>query len=114
LAVASAFLFANCTARAGAPTPRIDPNLITAEEIASRQVQTLYDAIRALRPAWMMRGRPTTLMPQNEGELIVKVKEPLADERKRLRRGQILFTYLHLAPAPELTDRLLEAVQRAI
>ena len=30
--------------------------------------------------------------------MIVKVKEPLADERKRLRPGQILFTYLHLAP----------------
>ena len=31
-------------------------------------------------------------------EMIVKVKEPLAAERKLLRRGQILFTYLHLAP----------------
>ncbi|RBP02571.1 L-alanine dehydrogenase [Roseiarcus fermentans] len=31
-------------------------------------------------------------------DMIVKVKEPLADERKRLRPGQILFTYLHLAP----------------
>ena len=31
-------------------------------------------------------------------EMIVKVKELLADERKRLRPGQILFTYLHLAP----------------
>src|ERR1700683_1194583 len=29
-------------------------------------------------------------------EMIVKVKEPLAEERKLLRRGQILFTYLHL------------------
>src|SRR6266702_1481229 len=36
-------------------------------------------------------------------ELIVKVKEPLAPERKRLRRGQVLFTYLHLAPDPEQT-----------
>lgn len=71
LALASALLLASCTARAGAPTPRSDPNLITAEEIASRQTQTLYDAVRVLRPAWMMRSRPTTLMPQNEGELIV-------------------------------------------
>src|SRR5271163_549647 len=31
-------------------------------------------------------------------EMIVKVKEPLAEERKLLRRGQILFAYLHLAP----------------
>jgi len=33
-----------------------------------------------------------------EAELVVKIKEPLAVERKRLRRGQVLFTYLHLAP----------------
>jgi alanine dehydrogenase len=33
-------------------------------------------------------------------EMIVKVKEPLAPERARLRPGQILFTYLHLAPDP--------------
>src|SRR5438105_9209591 len=31
-------------------------------------------------------------------EMIVKVKEPLAAERKRLKPGQILFAYLHLAP----------------
>src|SRR3981189_2025781 len=37
-------------------------------------------------------------------ELIVKVKEPLATERKRLRRGQVLFTYLHLAPDREQTN----------
>ena len=34
-------------------------------------------------------------------DLIVKVKEPQAVERKMLRKGQILFTYLHLAPDPE-------------
>jgi alanine dehydrogenase len=33
-----------------------------------------------------------------EAEMVVKVKEPLAAERKLLRRGQVLFTYLHLAP----------------
>ncbi len=38
-------------------------------------------------------------------KMIVKVKEPLAEERKRLRRGQILFTYLHLAPdLPQTRD----------
>ncbi len=38
-------------------------------------------------------------------ELIVKVKEPLAVERKRLRPDQVLFTYLHLAPdAPQTED----------
>ena len=34
----------------------------------------------------------------NQAEMIVKVKEPQASERARLRPGQILFTYLHLAP----------------
>jgi len=40
-------------------------------------------------------------------ELIVKVKEPLASERKILRRGQIIFTYLHLAADPEQTHNLM-------
>src|SRR6185295_11280344 len=42
-----------------------------------------------------------------EAELIVKVKEPLAIERKQLRRGQVLFTYLHLAPDLEQTNDLI-------
>ena len=62
---------------AAAQTParkaRRDPNLITAEEIAGKPAQTLYDVVRALRPQWMLRSRPTALMPQNEGELIVYV-----------------------------------------
>jgi alanine dehydrogenase len=40
-------------------------------------------------------------------EMIVKVKEPLARERPRLRPGQILFTYLHLAPDPAQAKDLL-------
>ena len=40
-------------------------------------------------------------------DMIVKVKEPQALERKRLRAGQVLFTYLHLAPDPEQTHDLL-------
>jgi len=39
-------------------------------------------------------------------ELVLKVKEPLAPEVRYLRAAQILFTYLHLAPAPELTRAL--------
>ncbi len=42
-------------------------------------------------------------------EMIVKVKEPQAVEWKMLREGQILFTYLHLAPDPEQTRGLLES-----
>ena len=40
-------------------------------------------------------------------DMIVKVKEPQPVERKMLREGQILFTYLHLAPDPEQTHDLL-------
>jgi alanine dehydrogenase len=47
-------------------------------------------------------------------ELIVKVKEPLAVERSRLRRGQVLFTYLHLAPDPDQTRDLLDSGVTAI
>jgi alanine dehydrogenase len=43
-----------------------------------------------------------------QGEMIVKVKEPIAPEYPRMREGQLLFTYLHLAPDEELTKQLLE------
>ncbi|MFT6157388.1 MAG: alanine dehydrogenase, partial [Neolewinella sp.] len=42
-------------------------------------------------------------------ELIVKVKEPLAAERAMLRPGQILFTYLHLAPDRAQTEALIKS-----
>jgi alanine dehydrogenase len=47
-------------------------------------------------------------------DMIVKVKEPQATERKRLREGQVLFTYLHLAPDPEQTADLLASGVTAI
>lgn len=49
-----------------------------------------------------------------EADMIVKVKEPQAVERKMLREGQLLFTYLHLAPDPEQTKDLLESGCTAI
>ncbi len=42
------------------------------------------------------------------GDMIVKVKEPVAPEYPRMRENQLLFTYLHLAPEFELTKQLLE------
>lgn len=42
-------------------------------------------------------------------QLIIKVKEPQAVERKWLKPGQILFTYLHLAPDPEQTKDLVDS-----
>jgi alanine dehydrogenase len=41
-------------------------------------------------------------------DMVVKVKEPLASEFELFREGQIIFTYLHLAPEPELTRKLVE------
>jgi alanine dehydrogenase len=47
-------------------------------------------------------------------DLIVKVKEPQFEEYRLLRRGQVLFTYLHLAPDPKQAAALLEAGCTAI
>jgi alanine dehydrogenase len=43
-----------------------------------------------------------------EGDMIVKVKEPIAPEYPRMRENQLLFTYLHLAPEFELTRQMME------
>jgi len=45
----------------------------------------------------------------DKAEMIVKVKEPQASERKMLKKGQVLFTYLHLAPDPEQTKDLVDS-----
>jgi alanine dehydrogenase len=42
-----------------------------------------------------------------QADMIVKVKEPIAADLQRLKDGQLLFTYLHLAPVPVLTAELL-------
>ncbi len=49
-----------------------------------------------------------------KADMIVKVKEPQAGERKMLREGQLLFTYLHLAPDPDQTRDLLASGCTAI
>jgi alanine dehydrogenase len=49
-----------------------------------------------------------------EADLILKVKEPIPEEYHRLRKGLILFTYLHLAASRECTDALLAAGTTAI
>ena len=45
----------------------------------------------------------------DRADMIIKVKEPQAAERAMLRPGQILYTYLHLAPDPEQTKDLIES-----
>jgi alanine dehydrogenase len=49
-----------------------------------------------------------------EGDLVLKVKEPIEVEYPRLRRGQVLFTYLHLAADEALTNALMAAGTTAI
>jgi alanine dehydrogenase len=49
-----------------------------------------------------------------EADLVLKVKEPVPEEYHRLRSGQVLFTYLHLAASKECTDALLTAGTTAI
>ena len=50
----------------------------------------------------------------SKAELIVKVKEPIAAEYPRMRKGQILFTYLHLAASKECTDAIVKSGTTAI
>ena len=45
----------------------------------------------------------------NDSDMIVKVKEPQSEEVKMLRENQLLFTYLHLSAAPELTKGLVDS-----
>ena len=45
----------------------------------------------------------------NDSDMIVKVKEPLSNEVSMLRENQILFTYLHLSAAPDLTKGLVNS-----
>ena len=45
----------------------------------------------------------------NDAEIIVKVKEPLSNEVKMIKENQIIFTYLHLAAAKELTEGLIKS-----
>ena len=49
-----------------------------------------------------------------QGDLILKVKEPIAAEFHRMRSGQLLFTYLHLAASRECTDALISAGVTAV
>ena len=49
-----------------------------------------------------------------DADLLLKVKEPITEEYDRLRRGQTLFTYLHLAASKECTDALIASGTTAI
>ena len=53
--------------------PSHDSDVIMAEELAGTNGSTAYDAVRQLRPAWIMRSRPTAVMQRNQGQLLVYV-----------------------------------------
>ncbi|MBY8878533.1 alanine dehydrogenase [Actinacidiphila acidipaludis] len=57
---------------------------------------------------------PTADEVWEAADLLLKVKEPIAEEYHRLRKDQTLFTYLHLAASRECTDALLESGTTAI
>jgi alanine dehydrogenase len=57
---------------------------------------------------------PTADEVWQTGDLILKVKEPVAEEYHRMRKDQVLFTYLHLAASRACTDALLESGITAI
>ena len=72
-------------------------------------------------PASARRSRTTSSSPPareiladagrrlGDADLVLKVKEPIAEEYHRMRAGQVLFTYLHLAASRECTEALLES-----
>lgn len=52
---------------------------------------------------------PSAQQVWSQADMVVKVKEPQPAEYAHLRPGLVLFTYLHLAPLPELTAKLIES-----
>ncbi|MDR3466850.1 MAG: alanine dehydrogenase [Xanthobacteraceae bacterium] len=66
---------------------------------------------------YVAAGATIALSPDQvfaHADLVVKVKEPLAAERAQLRRGQVIFTYLHLAPDRAQVDDLVRSGVTAI
>ncbi|MEC3915921.1 alanine dehydrogenase [Nocardia sp. CDC160] len=60
------------------------------------------------------RIAPTPEEVWGAAELVLKVKEPIAEEYSRMRDGQVLFTFLHLAASRECTDAILRSGITAI
>ena len=82
--------------------------------VDSRDNPPNVEALAQAAPKAKLRAGPFAREPFAWAEMVVKVKEPQALERAQLRRGQVLFTYLHLAPDPEQTKDLLASGVTAI
>ena len=85
-------------ARAGPPRPR-------GGDRAGRRRRLIHPR-RGLRRGRRQSCPPPTTSGQT-AELVLKVKEPVAEEYHRMRQDQVLFTYLHLAASRPCTDALL-------
>jgi len=77
IVTASFLTFAACSGNAARQSrdaaPSHDSDLIMAEELANTNGSTAYDAVRQLRPTWIMRSRPTAVLQRNQALLIVYV-----------------------------------------
>ena len=88
----------------------VDGHQLLVETNAGTGIGALDDSYRAAGAEILASAAEVF----EQAELIVKVKEPLAPERPRLRRGQAIFTYLHLAPDPYQADDLMKSGATAI
>ena len=80
----------------------------------ARRGRGLLDPGRRLHRPPARGSSPTADDVWADADLLLKVKEPIAEEYDRLRRGQTLFTYLHLAASKECTDALVASGTTAI
>ncbi|MCH8347881.1 MAG: alanine dehydrogenase [Proteobacteria bacterium] len=94
----------------------------SVRELTGRGHKVMVEKAAGLRVGlgdqdYLKAGASIARTPQeifDKAGMIVKVKEPQASECKMLRAGQILFTYLHLAPDPEQTQGLIKSGVAAI
>ena len=78
---------------------------VVVEQLAGESIGAADEAYQAVGA----RIAETAAEIFEAADMIVKVKEPQAVERRMLREGQILYTYLHLAPDPEQTKDLVDS-----
>lgn len=82
-----------------------DGQSVIVETQAGAGIGSLDDAYKAVGAEIVS----TAAEVFERADMIIKVKEPQAGERAMLREGQILYTYLHLAPDPEQTKDLIKS-----
>jgi hypothetical protein len=76
VAIACALALAACahgTRAARDRAPSHDSDLLTTEELSGVIGSTVYDAVRQLRPEWLMRGHPGAVLARTQGDLILYV-----------------------------------------